>query len=122
MVKDDRHRTRGLYYNNTEIPVSRESEGFRLITRIQDETHRFAINYHRLLRGKEQIHSVLDDIPNIGRTRRLALMRHFSDIESIRGAEIEELQSLPSMDARSARSVYEYFRRDTEQNKEQETQ
>ena len=109
MVKDDKHRTRGLYYNNREIPIERDSEGFRLITRIQDETHRFAIEYHRLLRSKEQVHSVLDDIPNIGKNRRRELMRYFADIESIRGAEVEELRQVPSMDLRAAQSVYDFF-------------
>ena len=87
MVKDDNHRTRGLYYNNAEIPIDRHSEGFRLITRIQDEAHRFAIEYHRSLRGKSQVKSVLDDIPGIGDTRRKALMRHFKTLEAIRDAE-----------------------------------
>ena len=111
MVKDDRHRTRGLYFNNVEIPVGRDSEGFHLLTRIQDETHRFAIEYHRLLRGKEQVHSILDDIPGIGESRRKALMRHFADIESIRQAEPEELAAVPSMNARAAQSVYDFFHR-----------
>ena len=124
MVKDDRHRTRGLYYNNTEIPVDRDSEGFHLITRIQDETHRFAIEYHRLLRGKAQVHSVLDDIPYIGKNRRKELMRHFADIESIRAAGPEELRQVPSMDARAAKSVYDFFHagpRQKETEQEQET-
>ncbi len=89
MVKDDRHRTRGLYFNNVEIGIDIHSEGFKLITRIQDETHRFAIEYHRSLRSKEQIHSILDDIPDIGPARRRALMRHFKDINAIRAAEVE---------------------------------
>ena len=92
MVKDDNHRTRGLYYQNEEIPMDKNSEGFRLITRIQDEAHRFAIEYHRSLRSKSQVHSVLDDIPEIGAARRKALMRNFDSIDDIRNAEIEELE------------------------------
>ncbi|MBR2561211.1 MAG: excinuclease ABC subunit UvrC [Eubacterium sp.] len=113
MVKDDRHRTRGLYYNNQEIPIERDSEGFHLITRIQDETHRFAIEYHRLLRSKAQVHSILDDIPYIGKNRRKELMRYFADIESIRTAELEELKKVPTMDSRSAQSVYDFFHKES---------
>lgn len=90
MVKDNHHRTRGLYYNNLEIPIDTSSEGFRLITRIQDEAHRFAIEFHRSLRSKDQVHSLLDDIPGIGDTRRKALMRKFKSIENIRDASLEE--------------------------------
>ena len=86
MVKDDNHRTRGLYYHNVEIPIDRGSEGFKLITRIQDEAHRFAIEYHRSLRSKEQVHSVLDDIPDIGPARRKALMKKYQSLEAIREA------------------------------------
>ena len=111
MVKDDFHRTRGLYYNNVEVPIDRHSEGFRLITRIQDEAHRFAIEYHRSLRGKGQVKSVLDDIPGIGPTRRKALMREFKDIEAIRAAEVEDLAKVPQMNERAARQVYEFFRK-----------
>ena len=111
MVKDDFHRTRGLYYNNVEVPIDRHSEGFRLITRIQDEAHRFAIEYHRSLRGKGQVKSVLDDIPGIGPARRKALMREFKDIEAIRAAEVEDLAKVPQMNERSARQVYEFFRK-----------
>ena len=109
MVKDDSHRTRGLYFDNKEIPIDRNGEGFHLITRIQDEAHRFAIEYHRLLRSKGQVHSVLDDIPNIGPGRRRELMRHYRSLEEIKNAELEELRNLPSMNERSARSVYEFF-------------
>ena len=109
MVKDDRHRTRGLYYNNIEIPIDRDSEGFRLITRVQDEAHRFAIEYHRSLRSKDQVHSILDDIEGIGPARRKALMRHFLSLEAIRGASKEELASVPSMTALSAGKVYDFF-------------
>ena len=109
MVKDDSHRTRGLYYENRELPIDRHSEGFRLITRIQDEAHRFAIEYHRSLRGKGQVHSLLDEIPGIGPTRRKALMRAFGDIESVREAGEEALAAVPGMNRASARSVYEFF-------------
>ena len=109
MVKDDHHRTRGLYYNNAEIPVDAGSEGFRLITRIQDEAHRFAIEFHRSLRSKEQVHSLLDDIPGIGETRRKALMRKFKSLENIRDASLEELTETESMNAGSAQQVYDFF-------------
>ena len=109
MVKDDHHRTRGLYYNNEEIPIDTSSEGFRLITRIQDEAHRFAIEYHRSLRSKEQVHSLLDDIPGIGQARRKALMRKFKSLENIRDASLEELAMTENMNERSARQVYEFF-------------
>ena len=109
MVKDDHHRTRGLYFNNVEIPIDTSSEGFRLITRIQDEAHRFAIEYHRSLRSKEQVHSILDDIPGIGDTRRKALLRKFKSVENIRDASEEELAQTESMNAGSARQVYEFF-------------
>ena len=114
MVKDDNHRTRGLYYNNAEISIDRHSEGFRLITRIQDEAHRFAIEYHRSLRGKSQVKSVLDDIPGIGDTRRKALMRHFKTLEAIRDAEVEELLKAPGMNRAASESVYEFFRKEAE--------
>lgn len=109
MVKDDHHRTRGLYFNNVEIPIDTSSEGFRLITRIQDEAHRFAVEYHRSLRSKEQVHSILDDIPGIGDTRRKALLRKFKSVENIRDASEEELAQTESMNAGSARQVYEFF-------------
>ena len=109
MVKDDHHRTRDLYFNNVEIPIDTSSEGFRLITRIQDEAHRFAIEYHRSLRSKEQVHSILDDIPGIGDTRRKALLRKFKSVENIRDASEEELAQTESMNAGSARQVYEFF-------------
>ena len=109
MVKDDNHRTRGVYFNNVEIPIDTSSEGFHLVTRIQDEAHRFAIEYHRSLRSKEQVHSVLDDIPGIGETRRKALMRRFRSIENIRDASVEELSQTESMNMQSAESVYAFF-------------
>ncbi len=109
MVKDDNHRTRGLYYNNQEIPIEKSSEGFKLITRVQDEAHRFAIEYHRSLRSKEQVHSVLDDIPGIGPARRKALMRRFLSLDAIREADVESLAQIDTMNEQSARAVYEFF-------------
>jgi excinuclease ABC subunit C len=109
MVKDDNHRTRGLYFHNVEIPIDTHSEGFKLITRIQDEAHRFAIEYHRSLRSKSQVHSVLDDIPGIGPTRRKALMRRFQSLEAIRNASLEELAGTDSMNEQSANKVYQFF-------------
>ena len=109
MVKDDNHRTRGLYYQNVELPIDRNSEAFRLITRIQDEAHRFAITFHRQLRGKDQVHSILDDIPGVGPARRKDLMKHFENLEAVKNADIEELKKLPSMNEKSARDVYNFF-------------
>ena len=109
MVKDDNHRTRGLYYNNVEIPISRDSEAFRLITRIQDEAHRFAIEYHRNLRSANQVRSVLDDIEGIGPARRKALLHHFKDVEHIKEASQEELAAVDGMNAKAADSVYAFF-------------
>lgn len=110
MVKDDNHRTRGLYYHNQELPIDRNSEGFKLITRIQDEAHRFAIEYHRSLRSKSQVHSILDEIPGIGPARRKALMRHFKSIEDIKAADVETLRQVPQMNEASAKAVFEFFR------------
>ena len=109
MVKDDGHRTRGLYYQNVELPIDQHSEAFKLITRIQDETHRFAIEYHKSLRSKAQIHSVLDDISGIGEVRRKALMRYFKTIENIRSASVEELCEAEGMNRAAAESVYVFF-------------
>ena len=109
MVKDDNHRTRGLYYQNVEIPIDRSSEAFRLITRIQDEAHRFAITFHRQLRSQKQIHSILDDIPGVGTARRKDLMKYFNNIDEIKNASVEELKKLPSMNEKSAQSVYDFF-------------
>lgn len=109
MVKDDNHRTRGLYFNNVELPIDRNSECFRLITRVQDEAHRFAITFHRQLRSKGQVHSVLDDIPGVGPARRKDLMRSFENIDAIRNATVEELKKLPSMNEKSAQEVYKFF-------------
>lgn len=127
MVKDDHHRTRGLYFHEEEIPIDTHGQGFRLITRIQDETHRFAIEYHKQIRSKTQVHSVLDDIPTIGETRRKALMRYFESLDAIRQASVEQLRIVPGMNERSARAVRDFFerqqekqqKRDAEQNGEQ---
>lgn len=110
MVKDDNHRTRGLYYQNVEIPIDKHSEGFRLITRIQDEAHRFAIEYHRSLRSKGQVRSLLDDIDGIGDTRRKALMRHFKSFEAIQAASEDDLAAVPGMNRLAAENVYRFFR------------
>lgn len=110
MVKDDRHRTRGLFYNNEEIPIDTHSEGFHLITRIQDETHRFAIEYHRSLRSKGQVHSILDEIDGIGPGRRRALMKYYQSLEEISQATVEELKQIPSMNETAAKAVVEFFR------------
>ena len=109
MVKDDNHRTRGLYFQNVELPIDTRSEGFKLITRIQDEAHRFAIEYHRSLRSKAQVKSVLDDIPGVGPTRRKALMRHFKSITEIKEASVEELLTLPELNRRAAEDIYTFF-------------
>lgn len=109
MVKDDNHRTRGLYYNNVEIPIDRHSEGFKLITRVQDEAHRFAIEYHRSLRSKAQVSSVLDDIEGVGPARRKALMKHFLDINVIRNADVEELMQADGITRQVAGNIYRYF-------------
>ena len=112
MVKDDFHRTRGLYFHDRELPIKRDSEGFKLLTRVQDEVHRFAIEYHRLLRSKGQVHSVLDDIEGIGPARRKALLRTFKTTEAIRDASVEELLHAPSMNEAAAENVYRFFHPD----------
>ena len=109
MVRDDNHNTRGLYYNNVEIPVDKRSEGFKLITRIQDEAHRFAIEYHRSLRSKAQVSSVLDGIDGVGPARRKALMKHFMEIEKIRHASVEELMEATGINRGVAENIYNYF-------------
>ena len=109
MVKDDNHRTRGLYYHNIELLIDTHSEGFKLITRIQDEAHRFAIEYHRSLRSKTQVRSVLDDIPGVGPARRKALMRHFKSLEEIRQATVEDLMEIPEMNERTAQEIVAFF-------------
>lgn len=115
MVKDDNHRTRGLYYHNIELPIDTHSEGFKLITRIQDEAHRFAIEYHRSLRSKTQVKSVLDDIPGVGPARRKALMRHFKSLAEIRQASVEELMEIPEMNERTAEEIVTFFASQTGQ-------
>ena len=110
MVKDDNHRTRGLYYNNVEIPIDTRSEGFKLITRVQDEAHRFAIEYHKSLRSKAQVKSVLDDIPGVGPARRKALMRHFKSMEDVKNATVEELCEIPEIPFHIAEGIYAFFR------------
>ncbi len=115
MVKDDNHRTRGLFYNNQELPIDKSSELFKLITRIQDETHRFAIEYHRNLRQKSQVRSILDDINGIGPTRRRALMKYFQSLEAIQAADVEEIMKVPAMNRQAAEEVYEFFHKQTEQ-------
>ena len=109
MVKDDNHRTRGLYYNNVELPIDTRSEGFKLITRIQDEAHRFAIEYHRSLRSKSQVKSVLDEIPGVGPARRKALMRHFKSIEDVKNATVEELCGVPEIPVNVAEQIVGFF-------------
>lgn len=114
MVKDDKHRTRGLYYGGEEIPIDRSSDGFALITRIQDEAHRFAIEYHRMLRGKGQVHSILDDISGVGPLRRKELMKHYQSLENIKAASMEELKEIPAMNLASAKKVYDFFHNNSE--------
>ena len=114
MVKDDNHRTRGLYYHDVELPIDTHSEGFKLITRIQDEAHRFAIEFHRSLRGKNQVHSILDEIEGVGEKRRKALLRRFKSVENIKMATLEELESTESMNRKSAETVYDFFHKDEE--------
>lgn len=109
MVKDDNHRTRGLYFHNEEIPIDKHSEGFKLITRIQDEAHRFAIEYHRSLRGKTQVRSVLEDIPGVGEARRKALMRHFKSIEEMKNASVEQFAEIPEIPENIAKGIYDFF-------------
>jgi excinuclease ABC subunit C len=109
MVKDDNHRTRGLYYNNQEIPIDKDSEGFKLITRIQDEAHRFAIEYHRSLRSKAQVKSVLDEIPGVGPARRKALMRSFKSIDEIKNADVQTLALVPEIPVNIAEDIYGFF-------------
>lgn len=111
MVKDDFHRTRGLYYNNVEIPIDRHSEGFKLITRIQDEAHRFAIEYHRSLRSKSQVHSALDEIEGVGPARRKALMRRFQSLDNMKQASVEELAQTETLNRQVAEKVYEFLHR-----------
>ena len=110
MVKDDRHRTRGLYYNNTEVPMETDSEVFLLITRMQDEAHRFAITYHRSLRGKRSLASVLDDIPGVGEKRKKNLLKHFGSFAKVKEASVEELMQVEGIHAAVAEEIYNYLR------------
>jgi excinuclease ABC subunit C len=119
MVKDDNHRTRGLYYHNVEIPIEKNSEGFKLITRIQDEAHRFAIEYHRSLRSKTQVKSVLDDIPGVGPSRRKALMRYFKSMEEMQKAPVEEFCKIPEIPEHVAEEIYTYFHTLQQEKKKQ---
>lgn len=116
MVKDDNHRTRGLYYHNREIPIDKHSEGFKLITRIQDEAHRFAIEYHRSLRSKTQVKSVLEDIPGVGEARRKALMRHFKSIEEMKTATPEQFAGIPEIPENIAQGIYDFFHKNADEN------
>lgn len=116
MVKDDNHRTRGLYFHNVELPIDTRSEGFKLITRVQDEAHRFAIEYHRSLRSKVQVKSVLDDIPGVGPARRKALMRRFKSIEEVKRASVEELEEIPELNRKAAEEIYGFFRKKETEN------
>ena len=109
MVKDNNHRTRGLYFNNIELPIDTHSEGFKLITRIQDEAHRFAITYHRSLRSKVQVHSVLEEIPGVGPSRRKALMKYFKSIEELRAADVAKISEVPGITANVAEKIYQFF-------------
>ena len=109
MVKDDNHRTRGLYYNNVEVEFPRGSEAILMITALQDEAHRFAIEYHRQLRSKNQVHSVLDEIPGVGPARRKALIKHFKELENIKNATLEELEGVEGIPASTARYIYDFF-------------
>ena len=109
MVKDDNHRTRGLYFQNQEVPIDTRSEGFKLITRVQDEAHRFAIEYHRSLRSKTQVRSVLDEIPGVGPKRRKALMKYFDSIQEMKNASVEQLEQVPEINAGLAEQIYHFF-------------
>lgn len=120
MVKDDNHRTRGLYFHNEEIPIDKHSEGFKLITRIQDEAHRFAIEYHRSLRSKTQVKSVLEDIPGVGEARRKALMRRFKSIQEMKTATVEQFSEIPEIPENIAREIYDFFHREEERGEERE--
>ena len=109
MVKDDNHRTRGLYFHDVELPIDRGSEGFKLITRVQDEAHRFAIEYHRSLRTKGQVHSILDDIQGVGEKRRRALMKHFESIDDLKEASVDDIMKVPSLNRPTAEQIHAFF-------------
>ena len=112
MVKDDHHRTRGLYYEGVEQPIDPHSEGFKLITRVQDEAHRFAIEYHRSLRRKANVRSVLDEIKGVGPARRKALMRHFDSLSEIKNASVEQLLEIPEINESCAQEIYGFFHKE----------
>lgn len=109
LVKDDKHQTRGIIYNNNELIINKSSNLMQLIRRIQDEVHRFAITYHRSLRDKRTLHSVLDDIPYVGEKRRRALLMKFGSVDNIKKASMQELLETQSIDKKSAESIYNYF-------------
>ena len=111
MVKDDNHRTRGLYFHDEELPINVKGEGFALLTRIQDETHRFAIEYHKSLRSKSQVRSGLEDIPGVGPTRRKTLLRYYDSIESLRKADVSEIAALPGMNSSVAKQIVDYLKK-----------
>jgi excinuclease ABC subunit C len=116
MVKDDKHRTRGLFFENNEISLPRTSEGFKMVVRLQDEVHRFALEYHRKLRADTQVRSVLDEIEGIGATRRKEMLKHFKSIEAIKAATFDELKNAPSMNKKSAEAVYNFFNLSEKEN------
>ena len=115
LVKDDFHKTRGIIYNNKEIILEKDRLGFRLIYKIQEEAHRFAINYHRSLRTKTMFKSELDDIKGIGEKRKTALLKHFQSIDKIKKASIEELNAVETMNIRAAEQLYNHFNKKEEE-------
>lgn len=116
LVKDDHHATRGIIYNNKELIINRTSNLMQMIRRVQDEVHRFAITYHRSLRDKKTLHSILDDIPNIGQKRRMALLMKFGSIDNIKKATVEELLETESIDNKAATSIMAYFKNHEQNN------
>ena len=118
MVKDSKHRTRGIYFNNKEIPIDRSSEGFKLVTRLQDEAHRFAIEYHRSLRGKNEVHSFLDEVDGIGPARRKALMREFSGYLEMKECTVDDFLKVPEMNRKSAENLYNYLHKTEGENED----
>ena len=112
MVKDDHHRTRGLLFNEKEIPMDIHSDCFKFVTRVQDEVHRFAIEYHRSLRTKAQVHSILDDIPGIGPKRRKALMKHFPTIDDLKSAAPEQIAEVDGIPMNVANEIYAFFHKE----------
>ena len=120
MVKDDNHRTRGLYYNNEEVQFPKGSEAMLMVTALQDEAHRFAIEYHRQLRSRNQVHSVLDEIPGVGENRRKQLIRYFGEIRKIKEAEVETLMEVPGIPESVAKNIYTFFHVDAQEEKNDE--